>query len=70
MPIEYKPMAEYYKQKEETLPCNRKNTIILVRLEKDLSQLQTDITQLRSDMDFIKNYITIKKERENKGWFQ
>ena len=65
----YKPITEYYKNKEYVIPSNYKNTTILHRIEKDVSQLQTDINQLKEDIRYIRNYITIKKERENNRWF-
>lgn len=65
----YKPVADYYKSKGYIIPSGTKNTAILNRIEKDISQLQGDINNIKTDIQFIKDYIIAKKEREDNKWF-
>lgn len=65
----YKPVADYYASKGYVIPSGTKNTAILKRIENDISQLQGDITSIKTDIQFIKDYITAKKEREDNKWF-
>jgi len=65
----YKPVADYYKSKGYVMPSGTKNTAILSRIEKDISQLQGDINNIKTDIQFIKDYIIAKKEREDNKWF-
>ena len=68
----YKPVTEgkdYYKSKGYIIPSGSKNTVILKRLENDISKLQGDINSLKEDISFIKEYIILKKNREENKWF-
>lgn len=67
----YKPVAEYYKSKNDRyiIPSANRNTTLLKVLEKDISKLQGDIDTLKTDIHFIKEYIIAKKEREDSKWF-
>tara|TARA_R100001015_G_C4570779_1_gene128856 strand:+ start:317 stop:538 length:222 start_codon:yes stop_codon:yes gene_type:complete len=69
----YKPMKEYYKNKEPSIVCHNQagsqNQQILLRIERDIAKLQTDIISIKDDLSIIKGYILIKKKREEKAWF-
>ena len=65
----YKPVADYYKSKGYVIPSGNKNTTLLKELEKDISRLQGDVNQLKKDIYFIKDYIVVKKKREDNRWF-
>lgn len=64
-----KPMTEYYKNKGYTIPSARERPEILKRLEHDIADIHKDIKIIKEDISFIKQYIIIKKERENNRWF-
>ena len=63
--------TDYYRQGRQgyIIPSGNKNTILLKRIENDVSKLQGDITRLKEDISFIKDYIIAKKEREDNRWF-
>jgi|TARA_R100000664_G_C2672434_1_gene83897 hypothetical protein len=68
-----KPMTDYYKFKEPQIVCHNRagsqNQQILHRLENDISKIQSDINSIKEDLTIIKNYVTHKKQKEDKAWF-
>lgn len=61
-------MEELYKNNYQ-IPRSEKNTAILNRLEKDISELTKEVKELKEVLSFIQEYIKDKKERENAKWF-
>ena len=66
-----KPVAEYYKHKG--IICHNQsgyqNNQVLNRLERDLCALMSDIKAMKDDISVIREYIRIKKQKEDKSWF-
>ena len=62
-------MSELYKNKSYQLPQAERNTNILHRLEKDVSELTKEVKELKEVLSFIHQYIILKKERDDAKWF-
>eukprot|EP01043_Picozoa_sp_COSAG02_P020638 COSAG02_NODE_1023_length_15151_cov_745.123572_5_plen_64_part_00 len=62
-------MEELYKNRTLAYPTAERNTAILRRLENDISALTTEVKELRKSIEFIVEYIKLKKEREDAKWF-
>tara|TARA_R110002020_G_scaffold384606_1_gene595600 strand:- start:49 stop:237 length:189 start_codon:yes stop_codon:yes gene_type:complete len=61
-------MDELYKNNYQ-LPRSEKNTAILNRLERDISELTKEVKELKEVLSFIQEYIKLKKERDDAKWF-
>ena len=63
-------MADYYKFKDSKVaPTILQNKSLLERLDRDIQTLTSQVKDLADDLRVIKQYIEIKKERENARWF-
>ena len=62
-------MEELYKNRTLAYPTAERNTAILRRLENDISALTKEVKDLRKSIEFIVEYIKLKKEREDAKWF-
>jgi len=66
-----RPTAETYNTKG--IICHNQsgyqNNQILNRLERALSALMSDIKAIKDDISVIREYIRIKKQKEDKSWF-
>ena len=62
-------MEELYKNRTLAYPTAERNTAILRRLENDISSLTKEVKDLRKSIEFIVEYIKLKKEREDAKWF-
>lgn len=63
-------MNELYKNNRNyQLPQAYQNSTILKRLENDISELTAEVKEIKEVLQFIKEYIKLKKEREDAKWF-
>tara|TARA_R100000005_G_C4934095_1_gene161671 strand:+ start:347 stop:538 length:192 start_codon:yes stop_codon:yes gene_type:complete len=62
-------MEELYKNKTLGFTNAERNTAILRRLENDISALSKEVKDLKKTLEFITQYIKLKKEREDAKWF-
>ena len=68
-------VADYYNHTEKTpnIICHNQtgfqNHQILNRLERDIALLQSVIRTIADDVAIIKQYVILKKKKEDKAWF-
>ena len=65
-----KPMADYYKFKDSKVaPTILHNRSMLERLDRDIQTLTSQVKDLADYLRVIKQYIEIKRDKENARWF-